>query len=456
MLRSVRTLVVLVLSFVLVAVSAPTARADMSESERKAAARAAFLEGVALQDGGRAAEALAKFQSAQSLFDAPTHQIHIAQCQALTGKLVEASETYETLTRRQLPENSPEAFEQAQEQAKQELPALRQRVPTLRITVTPAPATLQNLQLTVNGNPMPPELIGIARPVNPGHYAIAGAASGYATRQALQIDVQEREQKAVEVRLEPGTAVVAAPPVYTGNTPPPPPPPFEKPKAAQTGPSSTGLLFGARGGAFVPGGKVVGSYAMSDFAVAGPGLGIDVMARLARVLTLGGMFETASLGKPDKLPSQFAGTADVSLSTYYLGANIGYLSNVDRVSFLADIGLGYRNLSRKFEHQTGQVLSQSATGLEFALGAGIMIPAGPLRIVPRAAFNFGTFGATQIDGRCGVGGSPYNATACLPELGTARSTDTAGHTMFYVGLGLLYHLDLGKKPEPAATASAND
>ena len=39
-----------------------------------------------------AGEALRRFEAAQSLFDAPTHLLHIAECQALTGKLVEAQE----------------------------------------------------------------------------------------------------------------------------------------------------------------------------------------------------------------------------------------------------------------------------------------------------------------------------------------------------------------------------
>ena len=74
-----------------------SARAQMSDTEKKAAARAAYQEGVKLQDEGKASEALVRFESAQKLFSAPTHLLHIAECQALTGRLVEASETYETL-----------------------------------------------------------------------------------------------------------------------------------------------------------------------------------------------------------------------------------------------------------------------------------------------------------------------------------------------------------------------
>ena len=43
-----------------------------------------------------------RFQYAQRMFDAPTHLLHIAQCLVATGKLVEAQETYETLTHHEL------------------------------------------------------------------------------------------------------------------------------------------------------------------------------------------------------------------------------------------------------------------------------------------------------------------------------------------------------------------
>src|SRR5262249_40398378 len=79
------------LLFASIALFASRADAQMSEGEKKAAARAAYQEGVQLQDQGKPAEALARFEAAQGLYDAPTHLLHIAECQALTGKLVEAS-----------------------------------------------------------------------------------------------------------------------------------------------------------------------------------------------------------------------------------------------------------------------------------------------------------------------------------------------------------------------------
>src|SRR5262245_16836706 len=50
----------------------------MSESEKKAIARAAYQEGLGLQEGGKCTEAVSKFEVAQKFFPAPTHTLHLA------------------------------------------------------------------------------------------------------------------------------------------------------------------------------------------------------------------------------------------------------------------------------------------------------------------------------------------------------------------------------------------
>ena len=178
----------------------PAPAIDMSESERKATARAAYLEGVKLQDSGNCPEALPRFEAAQKLFDAPTHLLHIGQCQAATGKLVEAAETYETLARKPLGKDAPEVFRQAQDEAKKELTQIKPRIPTLRVQVTPPPSSLSSLVVKLNGNAIPNEVLGIARPVNPGKYKVTVWAAGY--KEASEtVDVGEGTPKALELRL---------------------------------------------------------------------------------------------------------------------------------------------------------------------------------------------------------------------------------------------------------------
>jgi hypothetical protein len=173
---------------------------DMSESERKATARAAYLEGVKLQEGGNCREALPRLEIAQKYYSAPTHLLHIGQCQAATGKLVEAAESYETLVRTPLAKDAPDAFRQAQEEGKKELAQIKPRIPTLRVQIAPSPSTLSSLVVKLNGNAIPNELLGIARPVNPGTYKVTVWAAGYKEATA-SVDVGEGTPKAVELRL---------------------------------------------------------------------------------------------------------------------------------------------------------------------------------------------------------------------------------------------------------------
>ena len=150
---------------------------QLSDAEKKAAARAAFSEGVELQEHKDCAGALPKFELAERMYDAPTHQLHIAQCQASTGRLIEAQETYATLAHLTLPAQAPAAFREAQSSGAKELARLKPRIPTLRLDTTPPAASLKNVVVQINGTQLPPDLLGIARPMNPGRYRVTVAAA---------------------------------------------------------------------------------------------------------------------------------------------------------------------------------------------------------------------------------------------------------------------------------------
>lgn len=430
--------------FAWIALTSITASAQMSEGEKKAAARAAYSEGVALQDKGKPAEALARFEAAQKLFDAPTHLLHIAECQALTGKLVEASETYETLSRKPLGKDAPEVFVQAQEQAKAELTQLRQRIPTMRVTVKPEPQSLQNLQIAVNDRQMPTELVGIARPVNPGAYRVSASATGWGTATPVETEVKEKETKSIELVLQQGAsgaAVVVPPPSATDTAAPPPPYEQPKPKPKES-PSPTGLLFGVRPGMFVPVGEVTKGVKFGEYASAGWGAGVDVIGRVARLFLVGGTLEFASLGAPDKSTILRGTRAEVSTPTFYVGVNAGIMPNVDKVTFVADAGVGMRFLSRTvtLTPAVGAPMKQeeSYSGLELAINAGFSIPAGPMRIVPKAGLAFGQFGSRK----CGLDTATSGSlTGCSNNVEIA----TASHTILNLVVGIYYHLDFAKK-----------
>lgn len=415
------------------------ASAQMSDTEKKAAARAAYQEGVKLQDDGKFADALGRFESAQKLFDAPTHLLHIAECQALTGRLVEASETYETLSHKTLPAGAPEAFTQAQQQGQAELPPLRARIPSLRVTVKPGPQQVQNLQVNVNGVNMPNELLGIARPLNPGTYRFSAQAVGWSTAAPIDVPLGEKEQKSVELTLQQvaggGAAVVVAPGPPQGA---PPPPPYTatqdkpKPKAA-SGPTSFGMLLGLHGGAVIPTGEVSNNVKTSELATGGGGGGLDLYLRLARMLLIGATLEYASLGTPKQSSLAPAGNFESKASTTYVGVNLGLIPNVDKVSFIGDLGIGGRSASLKFSQSGTTVEELGVSGLEFALSAGVSIPAGPIRIVPKLGLGIGSFTTAT--------NKVTNKEADIP------SADRGTHVFVFLGLAAFYSLDFGSKPD---------
>jgi hypothetical protein len=175
------------------------AAGDMPDAEKRSAARAAFQDGVTLQEKGNCVDAIARFQTAQRLFEAPTHLLHLAQCQATTGKLLDAQETYESLGRMKLDPQAPDAFVKAQEAARTELPGVKARVPTLRLQTKPPSSTLEGLVIQINDTRMPNDLLGVARPMNPGAYRISATAGNlHAT---AEIELKERATRTLELRL---------------------------------------------------------------------------------------------------------------------------------------------------------------------------------------------------------------------------------------------------------------
>lgn len=424
--------------------SAQAARAQVSEAESKAFARRAFLEGVELQDKGMPGEALARFEAAQARFDAPTHQLHIAECQALTGKLVEASETYEELVRRSLGDRPAEAFVQAQEQGKTALVELRARIPSLRILLEPAPSKLEDLEIRINQRQMPAELVGVARPVNPGAYEISATATGFRTSTPVRVEIGEREARSVDLVLAADAATApaaptAAPPAYDSG---------RATRAAAESPSAGGLLVGLRPAVFVPTGRVSSRTRFDEIAKAGPGIGFDLIGRVARRVLVGGTFEYAALGGPDPSMLRSGGTAEVSTSTLYVGVLAGLMPNVDKVTFVGDVGAGVRLLSQDVQYTTLSAGGQSSSysGVELALGAGLSFPAGPLRIVPKVGLTLGSFAARECSG-------PALSRRAIDD---CNDDADATHGMLSFALGLYYHADLAKKSRSAPSAASTE
>lgn len=174
-----------------------TAPAVVSDADR-AAARELYNEAASIQ-ATRPKDALEKFQRSQAVVAAPTTALHIAQCQVALGRWVEASEGYRAIGRMELAANASKPFVDAQATASKELGQLEQRLPHLRIVVTPE--KLAGLTVTLDGQPVNVALVGVPRPADPGHHTLSVSAPGYLPAEQ-GIDLKERESKDATIVLK--------------------------------------------------------------------------------------------------------------------------------------------------------------------------------------------------------------------------------------------------------------
>jgi hypothetical protein len=394
----------------------------VSEADRQAA-RDLFGAGYQLQQAGNYAEALDKFKRAQAVFSAPTNLLHIAECEAQLGLLIESAETYRGIIRMPLPDAAPAAFGAAQTQAKAELQQVEGRIPKVRIEV--APPTAQNVGVQIDGQPMNVALLGVDRPIDPGTHRIKVFAPGFVPQEKAVVISEKEPPKVVSFALAPGAAGIIYAPPPTGLPPgvvlqqpgvvyptpqyvvPGPQPyvltqrPWTPPREKPHDWTYTGFMFGARLGAAVPSGA---SNGISEVASTGIGVGIEGYFRFAHKWFTGVVLQQDFYGK----------VRDSSSSSSTLAAaDIGFTTNPEGVGFTMDFFLGYRG----FE---GALTNGSAEG---GIGAGVWIAAGKsLRIIPRVEVSLN-----------GGGGQ-----------------DSTTSVMFFGGITILYNIDIKPKVVVAA------
>ncbi len=443
-----------------------TAMAQQVSDSDRAAARDLYFEGVRFQDAGKFADALDRFDRAQRIFSAPTHLLHIAQCQSQLGHLVESAESYRALIRTPLPAGSPPAFQLAQKEAVAELPTVEPRIPQVKIDVTPA--NVPNLQVQVDGVTMNTALVGVSRPIDPGTHKLVVFAPGYG-KQEQSFALKERETKVVPITLVAtsgvvyGPAIVPLPPPVAPipTTPPantaqpaPLPPPADLPqseqwKAAKKAPAMS-LLMGLQGGALFPAGNAFANTAttfvatqdntqMSDLASAGGAFGLAGGLRFATHFMVGVSYEHGFFGKGDNpiLTGGPGADSTQTVSSNSFGGSLAYISNPEGFGFYGEIGLGYRWF------KTSSVIgsldqSQTLRGAEFELGAGAWIRAGDVRIIPKVSFSPGSF--TKVDSTCTGSVAECKLTANASD----SVANTATHTFIFLGVTAFYNIDFGK------------
>ena len=457
----------LVLTFVITL--SPLARAQQVSDADRAAARDLFNKGVELQNSQKFPEALDHFERSEKVVNAPTNLLHIGQCQAALGRLVEAAEAFRAAARFQLQPGAPAPFVAAQNEAQAQLSTIEPRIPELKITVQPK--DIPTLTVTVDDQPVNSALVGVSRPVNPGTHKVSASAPGY-TKAERTVDLKEKQKIEVTLSLvstggvvygptgtgdtgttnpPPAGSASAAPSASASAAPtPPPPPPPRDPR------SKMSILLGARLGftamaGSLPNGDNVTTTSIGD--VAGPGgqLGIEAGFRVVRILYLSLTGDVAGYAGKDISVGTSAGGGSTSVGTSQVttalaAGHVGLLTNPEGFGFMGDIGIGYRYLDLKGTSTDGSASSDANfAGIDYILRLGMHFKAGKyIRLFPQAEMDFGSLGLGG--GSTTVSGNTQNLPTTLTSSG-----QTAGHIEFFFGFGGYFDIDLDKGAGKAPT-----
>jgi hypothetical protein len=199
--------------------------------EQRSGARAAATQGAKAFSEKRWADSIDLFTRAESLVHSQVHLLYMARAYMNLGSLVKARESYIKITNEDLPAGAPQPVKAAKADAEKELEALEPRVPYVSVVVQgggPKPVTV-----TMDGVQVPPALIGVPRPVDPGDHKFEAAAESMDSAVST-IAVREGHSETVVLTLHPGVGVPATPvatpgtgteaPALTPTGAPPPPP----------------------------------------------------------------------------------------------------------------------------------------------------------------------------------------------------------------------------------------
>jgi hypothetical protein len=186
----------------------------------KATARELAKEGADALEKKDFAKAEDRFTRADKLFHAPTLVLGLARAQVGLGKLVAAQENYHSILREELTPNAPEAFVQAQADARKELTALTPQVPWVVLSVEGA-SDLSQAKVKIGSDVVPAAALGVKRAIDPGEHTVRVELPGYEPAEKT-FSVTPGATASVSVTLSP--ARPDAPPKGTSGPVEPPPP----------------------------------------------------------------------------------------------------------------------------------------------------------------------------------------------------------------------------------------
>ena len=171
------------------------AQAQPSAAQRETA-RELMAEARRLRERGDLNGALGRFSAADAIMNVPTTSLQVATTQVELGKLIEARETLLRLLGTRPGAADPEPFNDARAKALALSQQLVARIGSIVVTVNGV-SDAGGLDLSVDGESVPKQMVGLRLRVNPGAHRILARSQGRESSQ--EVDVAEGQ--ALEVAL---------------------------------------------------------------------------------------------------------------------------------------------------------------------------------------------------------------------------------------------------------------
>jgi hypothetical protein len=146
------------------------ASAQGADDATRSAARTLGYSGVEAYQAGDYVTASERLEKAYRVLQVPSLALWSARALTKLGRLVEAAERYRDALRLSPEGGDVDVQKRAQTEATSELETLKPRVPVLIIELTGAEP--REVSLVIDGLRSTPELIGEARPTNPGQHRV--------------------------------------------------------------------------------------------------------------------------------------------------------------------------------------------------------------------------------------------------------------------------------------------
>jgi hypothetical protein len=196
--------------------SVGTANAQ-DQSADIAAARGFAVEGLKLADAGRCDQAIDKLQRAEKLHHSAIVLGKLGECLVNQGRVVEGSEALRKMLREPLPANPSAALLKAYERAQAALDTAKPQIANVMITIR-APNGVEPV-VTIDGQQVPPAVLGGDRPTDPGEHVIEASAPGY-LKASSKFTIAAGRKQSIELELIRDPSAPIAPPPEAGPTGP--------------------------------------------------------------------------------------------------------------------------------------------------------------------------------------------------------------------------------------------